>query len=549
MAGSDRKVVIPQHRDVHLLRELGVMRVIDRELAKLVAGFGSTTRANARLLALTQAGFLHRHFWGTVGGARKSLYSLSPLGAALAGVPYRRPRRGQDQILASDSLSAHQLEVNAVYCTLKYRPLPLDTKFIRWVAFQEPVYGKLIPDGYAEVGATGKTLTLFLEVDRGTEGREVWRAKVQAYLAYATSGNFSQQFGQVQFRTLVVTNSESRLTALRIATAALTEKIFRFTTTERIKGETFWGTIWQKPTGNERQALSEVGHSSPPHCPPQCPQPGEANPLGMPLSIREVAKLIGISTWTIRQKYLPLGHSPLSRGSDRQAALLQNAGDPLAHAPAERRNVSLYKRGGVWWSYLYQDGVRHQFSTGTGNRKDAQKIEDKRKQELNDSPVSDRRVRSGHDLRRDRRAVHRERIGPAHHHLPPAVPAADSFRRRPRCESRSHWPKNSGKSGKQFNPEIKDATINRDLSVLRHILYWAVDEQLLAANPLARTQDAAERRTRRQILSVAEEASLLGVAKDHLRAMIMIALDTGMRRGEITSQRWEDIDFSQKIIS
>jgi hypothetical protein len=28
----------------------------------------------------------------------------------------------------------------------------------------------------------------------------------------------------------------------------------------------------------------------------------------------------------------------------------------------------------------------------------------------------------------------------------------------------------------------------------------------------------------------------------------MIALDTGMRRGEITSQKWEDVDFSQKVL-
>ena len=101
----------------------------------------------------------------------------------------------------------------------------------------------------------------------------------------------------------------------------------------------------------------------------------------------------------------------------------------------------------------------------------------------------------------------------------------------------------------RWNPAIKDATINRDLSVLRHILYWAVDEQLLAANPLARMKMARERRIRRQILSLGEEASLLEVAKGHLHAMILIALDTGMRRGEITNQRWEDVDFSQKILS
>jgi hypothetical protein len=154
-----------------------------------------------------------------------------------------------------DSFSAHQLEVNEIYCTLKHRTLPNGAKFIRWVAFQQPVYGSLIPDGYAEISGPGKPLALFFEVDRGTEGREVWLAKVREYLAYAASGNFAKQFGQLQFRTLTVTNSESRLSALRAATATTTEKVFRFTTTERIKRETFWGNIWQKPEGNERQAL------------------------------------------------------------------------------------------------------------------------------------------------------------------------------------------------------------------------------------------------------------------------------------------------------
>ncbi len=55
-------------------------------------------------------------------------------------------------------------------------------------------------------------------------------------------------------------------------------------------------------------------------------------------------------------------------------------------------------------------------------------------------------------------------------------------------------------------------------------------------------------RTRRQVLSVAEEQLLLANATDHLHAMTIMALDTGMRRGEITGQRWEDIDFSRKLL-
>jgi len=51
----------------------------------------------------------------------------------------------------------------------------------------------------------------------------------------------------------------------------------------------------------------ELGHSSPHPCPPHCPQPNDANPLGTPLDIGGVAKLIGVSPWTVRRKYLPIG--------------------------------------------------------------------------------------------------------------------------------------------------------------------------------------------------------------------------------------------------
>jgi integrase len=48
---------------------------------------------------------------------------------------------------------------------------------------------------------------------------------------------------------------------------------------------------------------------------------------------------------------------------------------------------------------------------------------------------------------------------------------------------------------------------------------------------------------------VAEEQQLLSASGGHLRPMVIAALDTGMRRGEITSQLWEDIDFSRRLLS
>jgi len=85
-AGNNNRTIVVQERDRHLLRELGVMRVVDREQVQNVAQFGSITRVNARLLALTRAGLLRRFFLGTTAGGKKALYSLSARGAALVDV-------------------------------------------------------------------------------------------------------------------------------------------------------------------------------------------------------------------------------------------------------------------------------------------------------------------------------------------------------------------------------------------------------------------------------------------------------------------------------
>lgn len=209
--------------------------------------------------------------------------------------------------------------------------------------------------------------------------------------------------------------------------------------------------------------------------------------------------------------------------------------------------MSLFKRGDVWWSYFYRDGIRHQQSTGTSNRRQAETIEAKLKEEVNrrrfQITQTDPNITFNELV-----AVFTVSGSVRKHHLfhlnfllpyfgnTAALRITKSMTDEFRNERRRH------------NPAIKDASINRDLGVLRHILYWSVDEQLLPSNPLARFKMARERRTRRQVLSISEEVPLLAAAKGHLHKMILIALDTGMRRGEITSQTWEDIDFAQKVL-
>ncbi len=250
-----RRGLIVQPRDINALYELFVMRVADGAQVKIAAGFGSTTRVNARLLALFRAGLLRRFFLGS-GGGRKALYALSPKGAQMIHVPVRGPRRRQNEMLVADFFVQHQLAINAVYCGLKFGTLPVTgVRFVNWLAFHEPLMAglSLIPDGYAEFSTPSGIDASFIEVDLGHEGLAVWKEKTRHYLQLALSGEYERQFKQHRFRVLVLANSERRLHSIRAAVAGITEKIFWFATLEAAQGEKFFDPVWLRPKGKTYQ--------------------------------------------------------------------------------------------------------------------------------------------------------------------------------------------------------------------------------------------------------------------------------------------------------
>src|SRR5437588_5216261 len=186
--GNKQRGFVLQERDKHLLRELSLMRVIDREQARVVATFRSIMLANRRLLALTRAGLLRRFFIGTVMGGKKALYSLSALGANLVQLPCTGPRRRNDEAVTVDFFVYHQLGINEIYCALKYHAIPLDdTRLVGWDSFNRPIdsQASLKPDAYFEIQSPQQTVAAFLEFDLGHENLLTWKAKVQKYLRYA----------------------------------------------------------------------------------------------------------------------------------------------------------------------------------------------------------------------------------------------------------------------------------------------------------------------------------------------------------------------------
>jgi hypothetical protein len=258
MAGNRRRGVVLQDRDRHLLAELAVMRIIDREVTKVVAGFGSTTQVCLRLLELTRAGLLRRFFVGTIGSGRKAIYTLSPKGAELVNARLGGISRPEGKLVTGDRFVEHQTGINDVYLAVKYPRLSdPGIRLSRWHTFRQPISEaiKLTPDGYFEIACQQGIRSMFLEVDLGTEALSVWKQKSAYYLQLAVSGEFAQRFRQPQFRVLVVANSDRRLANIRGVVAKLSDKIFWFTTLDTIKRDGIWSPVWLRPTGDQRQSL------------------------------------------------------------------------------------------------------------------------------------------------------------------------------------------------------------------------------------------------------------------------------------------------------
>jgi len=88
-----------------------------------------------------------------------------------------------------------------------------------------------------------------------------------------------------------------------------------------------------------------------------------------------------------------------------------------------------------------------------------------------------------------------------------------------------------------------DATVNREMSCLRHILRKAVEWEMIEASPFDQGGSLIlkENNKRLRYLSEDEIERLLRECSIHLRRIVECALNTGMRRGEILNLKWPQV--------
>lgn len=96
---------------------------------------------------------------------------------------------------------------------------------------------------------------------------------------------------------------------------------------------------------------------------------------------------------------------------------------------------------------------------------------------------------------------------------------------------------------------------NHFLKRLRRVLNVAVEHGWLTVNPFKRGGPlvvTSHETERTRTLSAAEESRLLAVCtgrRAHLAPLIIFAIETGMRRGEIMALKWNAVDLTARVIT
>jgi integrase len=91
-------------------------------------------------------------------------------------------------------------------------------------------------------------------------------------------------------------------------------------------------------------------------------------------------------------------------------------------------------------------------------------------------------------------------------------------------------------------------TCNRELALLKHMYTLAIEWGKVAENPARRVRLFKGEIERLRYLMPDEVQRLLKNCPDHLRAIVTVAVHTGMRRGELLRLRREQVNFDLGII-
>ena len=114
------------------------------------------------------------------------------------------------------------------------------------------------------------------------------------------------------------------------------------------------------------------------------------------------------------------------------------------------------------------------------------------------------------------------------------------------CERFKQWRIETPKQ--RTNKPVKPATVNRALATLKHGLSKSMEWGLIPENPASKVKLLAVENSQVDFLSVEQIKALISACGGLLRDIVVVALGTGARRGELLSLSWGQVDFKNRAI-
>lgn len=214
-----------------------------------------------------------------------------------------------------------------------------------------------------------------------------------------------------------------------------------------------------------------------------------------------------------------------------------------------RRTKGLYKRGNIYWMCYKVKGKLYRESTGKDKQKEAEYVLSCRRKDIEEGGLPDTRR-------------------PNFKFVELAKEYLKWAERQRSFKDKKVWIRQlievfGNLEVKDLNTRLieqwqskrlkhsKPSTVNRVLATLKHMVNKGVQWQMATETTLTQVRNVKlleENNKRLRFLSVEECQRLIDCCHIHLKPIVIVALDTGMRRGEIFNLKWKQVDLNHGFI-